>query len=154
MPESADYQVLEALKTALSGITTANGYQTDVQLVDLYERFHDDIAVFPAISIGEMDTTEDQTQFSDYNVVRMRVGMVLMLETYVDEHSAVGQFVADVKDRLFSEVPAYLGGLSKWIRVESVDRVHATEEDPRCGAVVIIQLLFRHPLQDAYTLIP
>ena len=158
MANSAEYQVLLALKAALEEITVANSYNTDVQLVELYEKFADQRPVFPCIAIAEIGTTEDQTRFGEKNEVTMTVVLSCAIETYTNEHELVGEFVADIKKRLFADLPTFLpsitGGGSRLITVERTERVHSTEEDPRAGADIFLSILFRHPIDDPYTLTP
>jgi len=152
--DSAEYKVLLALRSQLEAITVANGFNVDVQAVQLYDKFHDEIPVHPSIMIGTIDSSEDQRTWSDYNAITLRVLMSLSIETYADEHKEVGEFVADVKKKLFAEIPMFLGGLSRWLRVDTVDRIHTDEDSGRAGALMVLTIYFRHPIQDPYTLIP
>ena len=154
MPVSAEHQVVLALQSALEEITVANGYETEVHEVILYDKPLDDIPVSPSIMIATLGTTEDQTRFANKNEVSLRVLMRLSIEEYTQEHDDVGNFVSDVKKRIFSEGSIFLAGTCRLISFVSTERFHEDEYNPHAGADVVLSILFRHSLADPFTPTP
>lgn len=154
MPESAEYQALLALKTSLEGITTANGYETDVRYVLLHEEAAQSVPGFPAIELTNLGSTNDQSQWSNKNGVTMDVRLVLMLEQAgTGSEAAVGRFIADVFKRLMGDEPQFFGTTTTVARIGRVERIHSAEEHALSGAVMQVQLFFLHSMSDPFTLV-
>jgi len=151
---TAAEQVLQELKTALEDITVANGYKTDIGVVEFEEKMPENIYSYPAIAISEIGTDEDQDSFADYNAYWMRCLLEGFIESTLDKKGLAGQLCGDIRDRLFSELPAVLGSLSRQVKIDSTFRIYGDESDPRAGFLMVIRIYFRTPIQDSFTLIP
>jgi hypothetical protein len=156
MPNSIEWGVLSGLKTRLETITTANGYETDVQVVDLIDRFADVSIEYPAVMFSPLRVRRPDDERLRRIDARMTVDLVLLLETFEDATRKIGNFVADVEKALTTDLSgnldSTLGGLTKDIHVLSDSRYQIDSEGgPRAAALVQIEVVFRYGAGNPYS---
>jgi hypothetical protein len=158
MPNSREYQALDAMKTRLEGITTANGYETDVQLVQIFDEFPDQVREFPAILFKPLRTERPDNERLQRIDARIDVPLILLLETYEEGTRKLSNFVADVEKRLTSDpstgaLDTTLGGATKDLHVRSDERFQFEDDagDRRAAALLEVQLVVRYAFGDPFT---
>jgi len=158
MPDSREYAALLAMQTRLQGITVANGYETDVQLVQIYDEFPDHVAEFPAILFKPVRVERPDDERLNRVDARVSVPLVLLLETYEEGTRKIANFVADVERRLTSDpstgaVDTTLGGATKDLHVRNDERFQLDEDggSRRAAALVEVELVVRYALGNPYT---
>jgi hypothetical protein len=156
MPDSREWTATLALQTRLQDITAANGFETDVQVVELIDRFPDVVREYPAILFAPASSDRPDNEKLRRIDQRLRFDLALLLETWEDGPRKISNFIADVEKALTTDssgnIDTTLGGATKDLHVRSDSRFQIDSEGgPRAAAVVRIEMVVRHRTGDPYT---
>lgn len=150
--ETGEEKVIRFLKERLEGITSANGYMTDVQQVVRVDEYQPAHLQSPFILVAELSTDYDHNASFGLVEGEMTVLLELNLSSFDNLQPNVSKFVADVQNRL-ADVTLIGDGTVvydlTWSRAERFIRGGA---HPRGGASMRISLRFRLDRSDAYVL--
>ncbi len=149
MAEPVIYRILADMKTALEGITIANGYNQDVQAVLLEADVPTERDSETFINFMEVNETYDSatiaTRGLTFKTARIALGFYLPY-TETDDAMKLHRFKADIEKCLRVDVTR--GGLAHWTRVAESLTNPITDEDRTVDGWVVIDVQFDHAADD------
>ena len=141
MSDSLKTQILDNLVTAIEGVTEANGYSRTVRAVsreakDLVSAERD------MVYVESQYQTKEKELLSDKVEVELHVGLVCVVEDRSSLSQAVDDLTRDIEKAI--KVDGTRGGLAKDTRVLRVDDHVVEELEPTAGAIMEVEITFRH----------
>lgn len=126
-------QIADQIVTVLSGISTTNGYQTDVKAVSRRPLIDSDIDQFPTLIVLFPQETKERRATNLYRCeLRFTIGGWVNDNTDVPQEA--NALISDIEKALISDQT--LGGLVDTTEIEMIEHYRATPGSPH-GFVIV-----------------
>lgn len=148
--DPVEERILENIKTTLTGINGAPTYNTTVKQVVEFEAWDDDL-ITPACMVLAEASQEEDSEFSDRQVVTLEFRIVAVLSQWTQSSArqATSRFAADIKLALLADITR--GGHARDTHITRTERFHYdVQGGPRAGIVLYGNVQFRHLRNDPY----
>ena len=153
MSTSVKESILANIKTALQAISIANGYNNDIAGgVQRYKQTGNDLAVLPTIIIIQGPEKKDPKAGYDRTNVHLSVFILVWArdaEGGADTDTVVNSLVLDIEKALMADESR--GGNAVDTNVTDVEPLDSDEGQPFCGAILEVDIHFRHLVTDPAT---
>ena len=148
-PVSIRELILRNVVTVLEAISTANGYQVNVQEVFRVMVVNSNVTEYPAIVVVPESETKTETPLLCY-----QTKMIINLECYVDELENVSEEVnillADVEKALM--VDHTRGGNAIDTTLIGADFIYGEDTKPYGVAIAMIEIVYRTRTTDPFSI--
>ena len=146
-------QVLDALKTTHEGITSANGYNTDVDTVEFAARAWDELATKPGARpwigiVPQRSDYEDQIGYVDVTLNIDLLCHVTSTKTALAVMQTNSELLRDIRKALYTDPTLGVDGVI-WTKVVGMDGSDASPlaaQEGIASMVVSIQVLYQEEL--------
>lgn len=149
--DPVEERILGNIKATLLGINGAPTYNHTIKEVVEFEAWDDDLLLTPACMVLAESTQEEDSEFSDRQVVTLEFRIVAVLSkwTQASARQATSQLAADIKLALLADIKR--GGFARDTHITRTERFHYdVETGPRAGIVLYGNVQFRHLRNDPY----
>lgn len=141
--------ILEDLRTTLGGITTANGFNNDIQSVQRWRQQGNSLVVVPCIVVNAGPEEKDPVP-NPFMTCRLTV--YIDIWTRQDEADArstdtiLNSLLGDVEKALTQDITR--GGFAKDTNIKSNSLFETLEGQPYSGIVIELEIIYQHKQGD------
>ncbi len=149
--ESLRELIIQDIEATLATIVAGATYHHTVKTVIRGDQYEDDLSEYPACMVVGLESTEDDTRFSDRQQVTLSFTVFGVLSQWEDLHRDTSRLGDDIKRAI----------LADWKRSGYAQDTHVTrttpfilgdmETEPKAGVAVEGNIQYRHLRGDPYT---
>lgn len=154
MATSVRESILASLKTALALISTANGYENNITGgVQRFNQNGNSLVTVPTIVV--IGGSEEKSSKEAHNLTDCKLTVYLVAwarhdsESVVDTDTVVNSLILDVEKAIMVDVTR--GGKAVDTNVVNVEPLDSVEGQPYCGAILEVEIWYRHTITDPAT---
>jgi hypothetical protein len=141
--------ILENLKTVLSGITTANGYQNDIQSVQRWRQQGNSLVLVPCAVVNAGPEEKDPVP-NPFMTCKLTVYLdIWARQDDADPQSTdtlLNSLLGDVEKAVMQDVTR--GGFAKDTNIKSNTLFETLEGQPYSGIVMEVEIVYQHKQGD------
>jgi hypothetical protein len=141
--------ILEDLRTTLGGITTANGFNNDIQSVQRWRQQGNSLVVVPCIVVNAGPEEKDPVP-NPFMTCRLTIYVdIWTRQDEADSRSTdtiLNSLLGDVEKALTQDITR--GGFAKDTNIKSNSLFETLEGQPYSGIVIELEIIYQHKQGD------
>jgi hypothetical protein len=149
MADTIREKIMDNIKTVLTAMTIANGYENDIGSVQRWRQHGNNKVTMPLIVIVEGSESNEDDAYP-LTTCKLDVGIVLFVReaetSVVDTGQALNSLLGDIKKALKADITR--GGNAVDTQVRSIQPFENDEGQIEAGLIIEIAILYRHQQTD------
>lgn len=141
--------ILENLRTTLTGVTVANGYQNDIASVQRWRQSGNSLVVVPCIVINAGHEEKDPSP-NPFTTCRFTVYLDVWMRQDAADLQATDSFLnsllGDIEKALMVDYTR--GGFAKDTNIKSNVLFETLEGQPQAGIIIELEIIYQHKQND------